>query len=186
MKHSKVAILLACSVSTCGLAGLTLHIKGSNQPATSFTQPDCEPQSVSVNKAQPELQKEEVHTLIAAAARKHGVPVALVKGIVATESNFRCNVVSSAGAVGLMQLLPSTAREYGANPNVPEQNIDAGTRYLRFLIQKYRHARNPLKCAIAAYNAGFGAVDRYRGIPPYRETRQYVKRVLARMQEFRS
>jgi soluble lytic murein transglycosylase-like protein len=186
MKHSKIAILLVCSVSTCGLAGLTLQIERSNQPAAGFTQPICPTQPVAANEGRPELPREEVHTLIAAAARKHGVPVALVKGIVATESNFRCNVVSSAGAVGLMQLLPSTAREYGANASVPEQNIDAGTRYLRFLIKKYRHARHPLKLAIAAYNAGYGAVDRYKGIPPYRETRQYVKRVLARMQQFRS
>jgi soluble lytic murein transglycosylase-like protein len=133
-----------------------------------------------------ELQLEEVHALIAVAARKHGVPVALVKGIVATESNFRCNVVSSSGAIGLMQLRPSTARQFGANASVPEQNIDAGTRYLRFLIEKYRNASSPLQCAIAAYNAGDGAVDRYKGVPPFRETQQYVKRVLARMQSFRS
>jgi soluble lytic murein transglycosylase-like protein len=133
-----------------------------------------------------ELQIEEVHTLIAIAARKHGVSIALVKGIVATESNFRCNVVSSTGAVGLMQLLPSTARQYGANASVPEENIDAGTRYLRFLIEKYRNASSPLKCAIAAYNAGYVAVDRYKGVPPFRETQQYVKRVLARMQAFQS
>jgi soluble lytic murein transglycosylase-like protein len=110
----------------------------------------------------------------------------LVKGIVATESNFRCNVVSSAGAIGLMQLRPSTARQYGANASVPEQNIDAGTRYLRFLIEKYRNASSPLKCAIAAYNAGYGAVDRYNGVPPFRETQKYVERVLARMRAFQS
>jgi soluble lytic murein transglycosylase-like protein len=127
-----------------------------------------------------------VHKLIAAAARKHQVPVALVKGIVATESNFRCNVVSSAGAIGLMQLRPSTARQFGGNASVPEQNIDAGTRYLRFLIVKYRNATSPLKCAIAAYNAGDGAVDRYKGVPPFRETQKYVERVLARMRDFQS
>jgi soluble lytic murein transglycosylase-like protein len=186
MKHSKIVILLACSVSTCGLTRLTLQLKQSNQPETGLTQPNSAPQQVAENKERPELQMQEVHMLIAAAAQKHGVPVALVKGIVATESNFRSNVVSSAGAVGLMQLMPSTARGYGANPNVPEQNVDAGTRHLRFLIDKYRHARSPLKFAIAAYNAGHAAVDRYRGIPPFRETRQYVKRVLARMQQFRS
>jgi soluble lytic murein transglycosylase-like protein len=85
-----------------------------------------------------------------------------------------------------MQLQPSTARQYGANASVPEQNIDAGTRYLRFLIEKYRNTSNPVKYAIAAYNAGFGAVDRYKGVPPFRETQNYVERVLARMQEFQS
>lgn len=83
-----------------------------------------------------------------------------------------------------MQLLPSTAHQYGADPKVPAQNIDAGTRYLRFLIDKYRHSRNPLKNAIAAYNAGFGAVDRYHGVPPFRETRGYVNRVLALMKQY--
>jgi soluble lytic murein transglycosylase-like protein len=83
-----------------------------------------------------------------------------------------------------MQLRPSTARQYGANARVPEQNVDAGTRYLRFLIQKYRNTSSPLRCAIAAYNAGDGAVDRYKGVPPFRETQKYVERVLARMQEF--
>src|SRR5262245_15141620 len=100
------------------------------------------------------LQIEEIHALIAAAAQKHGVPTALVKSIVATESNFRCNVVSARGAIGLMQLTPATARQYGANASVPHQNIDAGTRYLRFLIDKYRGSTNQLKYAIAAYNAG--------------------------------
>jgi soluble lytic murein transglycosylase-like protein len=85
-----------------------------------------------------------------------------------------------------MQLLPSTTRHYVANASVPEQNIDAGTRYLRFLIEKYRNTTSPLKCPIAAYNAGYGAVDHYKGVPPFRETQQYVKRVLARMQELQN
>jgi len=69
---------------------------------------------------------------------------------------------------------------------VPEQNIDAATRYLRSLIEKYRNASSPMKCAIAAYNAGYPAADRYKGVPPFRETQEYVVRVLARMQEFQS
>ena len=85
-----------------------------------------------------------------------------------------------------MQLTQSTARQFGADASVPEQNIEAGTRYLRFLIEKYRNKRNPIKCAIAAYNAGYPAVDRYKGVPPIRETQLYVARVLAHMQEFQS
>jgi soluble lytic murein transglycosylase-like protein len=132
------------------------------------------------------LKLEEVHALIASASRRHGVPSALVKSIVATESNFRCDAVSARGSIGLMQLLPSTARQYGANASVPEQNIDAGTRYLRFLIERYRHSNSPLKNVIAAYNAGYNVVDRYHGIPPFRETQGYVNRVLALMRQYQS
>ena len=85
-----------------------------------------------------------------------------------------------------MQLAPAIAHQFGADASVPEQNIEAGTRYLRFLIEKYRNTSSPIKCAIAAYNAGYPAVDRYKGVPPFRETQEYVVRVLARMQEFQS
>src|SRR5215510_3218844 len=187
MKHSLKAFLLACSISACSFAGAvkTLHIKPCNRSA-SAPRRNGGMQRPGVGQVRQALQIEEIHTLIAAAAQKHGVPTALVKSIVATESNFRCNVVSARGAIGLMQLTPATARQYGANASVPHQNIDAGTRYLRFLIDKYRSSTNPLKYAIAAYNAGFGAVDRYKGIPPFPETQAYVKRVLARMQTFQS
>jgi len=186
MKHSIKAIVLACSLSMCSFAGIleTLHVKKLKQSVSRENRVVVE--LVVATEKQAVLKLEEVHALIASAARKHGVPTALVKSIVATESNFRTDVVSSRGAVGLMQLLPSTARQYGADATVPEQNVDAGTRYLRFLIGKYRKSRNPLKYAIAAYNAGFGAVDRYKGIPPYRETRDYVVRVLTRMKQYQS
>ena len=85
-----------------------------------------------------------------------------------------------------MQLLPSTARQYGADARVPEQNIDAGTRYLRFLIERYRNSGSPLNNVIAAYNAGCAAVDRYHGVPPFRETQGYVNRVLALMKQYQS
>lgn len=121
---------------------------------------------------------------IKASARKHKVRPALVKGIVAAESAFNANAVSAKGAIGLMQLMPETAEQYGVDPLVPEQNIDAGARYLHFLIERYSRYRNGLKRAIAAYNAGPGAVDRYRGIPPYRETKGYVARVLTYMRQY--
>jgi soluble lytic murein transglycosylase-like protein len=122
--------------------------------------------------------------LIRAAARKHNVPAAFVKSIIAAESNFNVDSLSPKGAIGLMQLMPDTAHEYGADPNVPEQNVDAGTRYLRVLLDRYHNYRNGFKRAIAAYNAGPGVVDRFRGVPPYRETRGYVARVLAYMRVF--
>lgn len=115
--------------------------------------------------------------LIAKAAEKHKVRPALVKSIVAAESGFDPAAISPKGAIGLMQLMPSTAEQFGADPTDPAQNIDAGAHYLHVLIQKYRGRKDWLNRVIAAYNAGPGVVDRYRGIPPYRETRQYVARV---------
>ena len=187
MKHSIKAIILACLLSASSFAGTNevLHSTPPNRSALSATRRRVVHGIVgSVRRAG--LKLEEVHALIATASRKHGVPTALVKSIVATESNFRCDAVSSRGSIGLMQLLPSTARQYGADARVPEQNIDAGTRYLRFLIERYRSSASPLKNVIAAYNAGFAAVDRYHGVPPFHETQCYVTRVLALMQQYQS
>ena len=124
------------------------------------------------------------HALIRAAALKHRVPAAFVKSIIAAESNFNCDAVSRKGAIGLMQLMPATAEQFGADATIPEQNVDAGTRYLRVLIDKYHGYRNWLRRVIAAYNAGPAVVDRYHGVPPYRETRTYVARVLAFLKQF--
>jgi soluble lytic murein transglycosylase-like protein len=132
-----------------------------------------------------DLPKQETLRLIDEAAQRHKVPSAFVKSIVAAESNFDCNVVSPRGAIGLMQLMPQTAEEYGADPTVPAQNIDAGTHYLRVLMDRYSRSKSSLKRVIAAYNAGPAMVDRYRGIPPFRETRQYVARVLNFMRRFK-
>jgi soluble lytic murein transglycosylase-like protein len=122
--------------------------------------------------------------LIRAAARKHRVSAAFVTSIMAAESNFDASAISPKGAIGLMQLMPATAQLFGADPTVPEQNVDAGTHYLRFLIDRYHKYGNWLKRVIAAYNAGPGVVDRYHGVPPYRETKTYVARVLAFLKKF--
>jgi hypothetical protein len=127
---------------------------------------------------------EMTHAMIKAAARKHKVPAAFVKSIVAAESNFDCQAVSRVGAVGLMQLMPATAQQMGADPMIAEQNIDAGTRYLRTLMDRYRRSRDWMRRVIAAYNAGPAMVDRYRGVPPFPETRAYVARVLAYLRIF--
>jgi soluble lytic murein transglycosylase-like protein len=124
------------------------------------------------------------HALIREAATKHGVPAALVKSIMAAESNFISDVVSQKGAIGLMQLMPETAIEFGADPTDPKQNVDAGAQYLRYLLDRYQKRRNGLTRVIAAYNAGPGMVDRYHGIPPFRETRHYVARVLGFLRRF--
>jgi len=123
--------------------------------------------------------------MVRVAALRHNVPAALVRSIMAAESDFYPSVVSGKGAIGLMQLMPQTARQYGIDPNIPAENVDGGAHYLRVLMTRYRKSGNWLRRVIAAYNAGPGAVDRYRGIPPYRETRAYVGRVLVYLQRFR-
>ena len=121
-------------------------------------------------------------TLIRKTARRYGVPPALVKAVVKTESNFQRHAVSRAGAQGLMQLMPSTASDLGVqDPFSPEENIHGGTRYLRAMIDRFE---GDWKHALAAYNAGPGTVDQYGGIPPYRETREYVERVLHYYQRY--
>jgi soluble lytic murein transglycosylase-like protein len=113
--------------------------------------------------------------IIRSAALAQGLEPALVKAVIAAESNFDPQAVSHKGAQGLMQLMPQTARSLGVTDSlVPSQNIDGGSRYLRAMLDRY----GDVSRALAAYNAGPEAVDRYRGIPPYRETRAYVARVL--------
>lgn len=111
-----------------------------------------------------------------AAARKHGVPEDLFLRLVRTESGFRPTAVSSKGAIGLAQLMPFTARQLGVNPHDPHQNLEGGARYLS---QQYRRFGD-WRLALAAYNAGPEAVERYRGVPPYEETQNYVRAILGR------
>ena len=108
----------------------------------------------------------------------HGLDPVLVQSMIAEESGFNARAVSPKGAAGLMQLMPGTARDLRVSDVFdPGQNVEAGARYLRSLLERYK---GDLAKALAAYNAGPGAVDRHRGIPPYRETRNYVRRVLTR------
>ena len=114
-------------------------------------------------------------TLVRDAARRTGLPPALVESVARVESNLRPDAVSPKGALGVMQLMPATARALEADPHDIAQNIDAGARLLRELLIKYDG--NVVK-ALSAYNAGSGAVDRYRGMPPYAETQNYVDKVI--------
>ena len=124
------------------------------------------------------LQIPTTEDLLTAAAKRYGLPPEFVKSVAAAESAFRADAVSRKGAIGLMQLMPATARDYGADPTDPRQNVEAGTQYLRDLLVKYQHDDHQVPRALAAYNAGPGAVDRYHGVPPYRETLAYITRVL--------
>ena len=108
------------------------------------------------------------------AADRYGLPRGLVRSVMAAESGFQPLVISPKGAIGLMQLMPGTAQVLGADPHDPAQNVDAGARYLRDLLEKYNYG---LRHALAAYNAGSGAVDKYNGVPPYRETINYISRI---------
>lgn len=124
--------------------------------------------------ANPPVQRSP-RDLVDEAARKAGLPPAIVHAVAKAESGYRQDAVSRKGAIGVMQLMPQTARELQADPRDTAQNVEAGTRYLRDLLVKYDGDAGK---AVAAYNAGPGAVDKYGTVPPYRETRSYVSRVL--------
>ena len=110
-------------------------------------------------------------------ARRYRIDSDLVKAIITVESCFKIKALSNKGAQGLMQLIPDTAKRFGVrNSYNPDQNIHAGIKYLKFLIKRFN---GNLKKVIAAYNAGEGKVDKHKGVPPYKETRRYVKNVLA-------
>jgi transglycosylase-like protein with SLT domain len=118
---------------------------------------------------------------IQAAAEKYGLDARLLTAVIQVESNFMHRARSPKGAMGLMQLMPATARQYAVDdPFDPSANIEAGARHLKSLLDRF-----DLRLALAAYNAGEGAVTRYGGVPPYPETREYVKRVLGLLRSAR-
>ncbi len=123
----------------------------------------------------PELSAKD---LLGQAAIRNGLPPAFLLSVAAAESGFRQDVISRKGAVGIMQLMPATAKAFHANPADPEQNVDAGARYLRQLLLKYLDDPYQVRKALAAYSAGPEAVDRYGGVPPYPETVDYVRKVI--------
>lgn len=143
-----------------------------------YTPPAAAPEAAQPAKSassQPQLTPQE---LITRAAKEAGLPPALVHSIARAESAYRAEAVSPKGAIGLMQLMPGTAADLNADPYDPAQNAEAGARYLRELLLKYESDPHQVLKAIAAYNAGPAAVDKYKGIPPYAETIEYVRRVL--------
>jgi hypothetical protein len=151
-------------------------------PANSVASIEAEdytPPPPAAPVAAPEPKRELTpQEMITRAAINNGLPPAIVRSVAKAESGYRVDAVSPKGAIGLMQLMPATAAALNADPHDPAQNVEAGARYLRDLLLKYENDPHQVSKALAAYNAGPGAVDKYKGVPPYRETIQYVNRVL--------
>jgi soluble lytic murein transglycosylase-like protein len=122
-------------------------------------------------------------SLIRSASGRYNIDAELVRAVIKTESDFNASARSRKGAMGLMQLMPETARLHNVmNAYNPEENVEAGVRHLRMLLDRYR---GDLELSLAAYNAGSGAVEKHRGIPPFVETREYVRRVLSFYDSYR-
>ena len=156
---------------TTASQGLTSQVKSS--PATASAnnyQLSSAPQLSSGNVG-------SIDNAINLMAQKYGVDSTLIQQVVKAESGFDSNATSQCGAMGLMQLMPGTAASYGVqNAYDATQNLDGGTHFLKDLLDKYQ-GNVPL--SLAAYNAGPGAVDKYNGVPPYKETQAYVQKIMA-------
>jgi soluble lytic murein transglycosylase-like protein len=148
---------------------------------TAFEADDYVPPPPAPDPVMPPLPpKPDTKRLVKDAAARYALPPKFVESVARVESAMKPQAVSPKGAIGVMQLMPSTAKALSADPNDNAQNIDAGTRLLRDLLVKYN---GDVVKALAAYNAGEGAVDKYKGLPPYRETQDYVDKVIKAYQK---
>ena len=177
------------SVETCKIDGdtATIALRGGGEmkaPASLIDEvlPDeylhaaPQPLPAFVPATRPVLSAADVRGMVDRLAARYGVNAALAHALVQVESNYEPMAVSSKGATGLMQIMPALAREYALeDPFDPEKNLDTGLRHLRGLLDLFK---SDVKLALAAYNAGLGAVTRYGGVPPYRETQNYVQRIM--------
>lgn len=151
----------------CRTASGTLQLQ-----ATDVSRIELLPDAPALPAASPSAQPIDV---LASAATDQGLPPELIRSVAKIESGFHQNAISAKGAIGLMQLMPRTAAELGVEPTRADENAQGGAKYLRDLLLRYHYDS---AFALAAYNAGPGAVDKYHGVPPYLETRQYVLKVL--------
>lgn len=182
-----LAVLTAASISTSVQAGI--YTFSDAQGIVHFTNKPSDPryakmtrvgflaESMRYNPAEQRINVTRYLPLVEQAAREHQIDRALLSAVITVESGFDPNAVSSKGAVGLMQLMPATARRYGiTNLYDPAQNIQGGAKYLRYLMRKFN---NDLSLTLAAYNAGEETVQRYGNrLPPYQETLLYVPKVM--------
>jgi hypothetical protein len=182
-RHVGISVLAAMVGVCAGEAQIASYVdeRGRrvyvNADAVEPTEPERALRSVSAARGSTSsaTRARRFEPLIVETARRHGLDPALVKAVIQVESNFNPFAVSHKGAMGLMQLIPATARRFGVeNPFDPAANVDGGVRYLKYLLRLFD---NDLILSLAAYNAGENAVARYRGIPPFAETRQYVRKI---------
>ncbi len=139
----------------------------------SSNRPPADIDEAAASRAEPRAHYDD---LIEHHAARHGLSADLVRAVIQVESGFNAHAVSSKGAMGLMQLMPATARALGlSDPFQPDDNIRGGVAYLAQLLARYHY---DLQLGLAAYNAGPGSVERYGGVPPYRETRDYVEKIM--------
>jgi soluble lytic murein transglycosylase-like protein len=146
--------------------------------------PELAPAGTENPDAPAPVPPDQINSLVQQNADIWQVDPALIKSVIANESSFNANATSPVGAQGLMQLMPETAASLGVkNPYDPAQNVAGGTRYLRGLLDRFK---GDTRLAVAAYNAGPNAVEKYGDVPPYAETQSYVKNVLGSLDQYRS
>ncbi len=171
-KTSFIAFIIAFA-----LAGAVSVLNCAQAPA-SYAQVRTDKPAVAIAPDLPNSGDISLNEIIARAGARHGVDPQLIHAVIWRESNYRNDVTSPRGAGGLMQLIPETARRFGCrNAHDREANVEAGTRLLRYLLTRFN---GDVQLTLAGYNAGEGSVARYNGVPPFNETQQYVRAVIAR------